>query len=252
MEALIGATGFIGSNLRLQSKFDYEYSSKNLSQIERKVIDLLIIAAPGGSKIKVNQNPCSDLQDINQIITSLSTVKARYVVYLSTVDIYSSPQGVTEKTPIISQHLHPYGLYRYKLENFIQNKFSEHLIIRLPNVFGFGLKKNFMFDLLDHSNLHFTHKDSFFQFYCLSNLWKDIQIARKNNIRLINFAVEPMMASEISQVVIGKPFKGITEKDPLNYDVRSCHARIYSNHEYYLYSKKDVILQMCQFLHSNS
>lgn len=248
MKDLIGATGFIGTNLQEQTDFDRQYCSRNITEIEGRAFDELVIAAPGGSKLKANQNPEADLCSVNQLISSLSKTTAKTVVYVSTVDVYKISQGVNENTAIDTEDLHPYGLHRYRLEKFIQNHFINSLIVRLPNVFGNNLRKNFIYDLLTNTNLQFTHKDSCFQFYDLSNLWNDIKIALNLNIRLINFATEPMSAEEISQVIFSRPFSNITEKQPRNYDIRSLYAKRYNGHELYLYPKEMVKTELFRFV----
>lgn len=148
-KAIIGYTGFVGSNLINQNKFDLFYNSSNISEIDGKELDLLVIAAPSAVKWKANQEPEQDLQMIDDLISHLKKVKAKKVIQISTVDIYKNPINVDENTEIETEGLHPYGKNRFYLEEFIRKQFTNHLVVRLPALFGEGLKKNFIYDLLN-------------------------------------------------------------------------------------------------------
>lgn len=149
MKSLIGYTGFVGSNLNNQTKFDYLFNSDNINEIHNLQTDLLVIAAPSAVKWKANQEPEQDLQMINDLINHLKKVKAKQVVQISTIDIYKNPNNVDENTIIDTDGLHPYGKNRFYLEEFIRKQFTNHLVVRLPALFGEGLKKNFIYDLLN-------------------------------------------------------------------------------------------------------
>lgn len=147
MKSLIGYTGFVGNYIKNQSNFDFLYNSSNINEIYGKNFDILVIAAPSAVKWKANQEPKKDLEMINGLINSLKKVKAKQVVQISTIDIYKNPINVNENTPIETNGLHPYGKNRFYLEEFIRKQFETHLIVRLPALFGEGLKKNFIYDL---------------------------------------------------------------------------------------------------------
>lgn len=246
-KALIGNTGFVGSNLINQNKFDLFYNSSNISTIDGKELDLLVLAAPSAVKWKANQEPEQDLQMINDLINHLKNVKAKQVIQISTIDIYKNPFNVDENTPIETEGLHPYGKNRFYLEEFIRNQFKNHLVIRLPALFGEGLKKNFIYDLLNNNCLELTHKDSIFQFYNLNNLWKDINIALNKSISLLNITTEPTSAEEIAKEVLDIEFNNITEKPPVNYDVKSINHDLWNSTNGYLYNKFQVFNDLKSF-----
>jgi len=184
---------------------------------------------------------------INDLINHLKKVKAKQVIQISTIDIYKNPKNVDENTKIETEGLHPYGKNRFYLEEFIRKQFENHLVVRLPALFGEGLKKNFIYDMLNNNCLELTHKDSIFQFYNLDNLWKDINIALKNNISLLNITTEPVSAKEIAREVFQIKFNNITEKPPANYDVKSINHDLWNSTNGYLYNKFQVFNDLKSF-----
>lgn len=234
MKGLIGK-GFIGSNLLEQTDFDFVYDSKNIKDIKGKEFDLLVIAAPSAVKWKANQEPEQDLQMINNLIINLKSCKAKKVIHISTVDVYKNPINVDENTEIELDGLQPYGKNRYYLENIVKNTFST-LTIRLPALFGKGLKKNFVYDILNDNCLELTHRDSKFQLYYIKHLWKDINWALSKNISLLNITSSPMTAKDIANV-LGVYFN-YTDAPVVNYDVKSLYKR---------YSKYHVIKDLKEY-----
>jgi hypothetical protein len=122
------------------------------------------------------------------------------------------------------------------------------MIIRLPGLFGEGLKKNLVFDLLNNSTSEFTHMDSVFQMYYLANLWKDIGIAINNDIKLLNIATEPLTTKEIAKECFGLDFRNITSNPPANYRVQSKYGRYFGNKDPFLYNKSEVLEDLKKFI----
>ncbi|NNF15498.1 MAG: NAD-dependent epimerase/dehydratase family protein, partial [Gammaproteobacteria bacterium] len=175
-DALIGYTGFVGGNLVRQREFDDFYNSRNIEAVRGRKFDTVICAGAPAEKWKANQNPESDLTNINYLIENLAQMQARKLILVSTVDVYASPHGVDELTPIETTGLHAYGRHRRMLEEFASANFDA-LIVRLPGLFGTGLKKNAIYDFMHDNDVAQLDSDGVFQFYCLDNLWSDIQVA---------------------------------------------------------------------------
>lgn len=247
-KAIIGHTGFVGGNIINQFNFDYKFNTSNISDIKGQSFNLLVIAAPSAEKWKANQDPENDLNKIQKLIDVISTVKATQVVLISTVDVYKNPNNVDEDSIIETEQNHAYGRNRFYFEEFIRDNFQNHLIIRLPGLFGKGLKKNFIFDMLNNNKSEFTDKDSIFQFYCLDNIWKDIEIALQNSISLINFATEPVSVSEVAKECFNIEFKNETKNNPISYKMQTKFASIYGKNDKYIYEKKEIINQLKNFI----
>jgi nucleoside-diphosphate-sugar epimerase len=146
--ALIGYTGFVGSNIYRQANFNQVYNSKNIIEIGGKEFDIIVCAGVSAIKWLANKNPHKDLEEINRLISHLDKVTAKKFVLISTIDVYDKALNVDESTIPETTEQDNYGRNRYYLENWVKNKFENHLIVRLPALFGEGLKKNFIYDLI--------------------------------------------------------------------------------------------------------
>jgi hypothetical protein len=239
--ALIGYTGFVGSNINAQNTFSDTYNTSNIEAIEGQSYDLVVSAANGAEMWRINQEPEKDRAQIEGFIERIKTVKIKKLVLISTVGVYKHPIDVDEDTPIDIDGLPPYGVNRYYLEQFCADNFDA-LIVRLPGLFGPGLKKNVIYDLLHDNNVDRIHRGGLYQYYNLANIWKDIEIALDNNISLINFATEPVRTDAIAKEAFGIDFtnepEGVT---PASFDMRSKHAKLYGPSDNYLYSKKQEL-----------
>lgn len=245
---LIGYTGFVGQNLLQQTNFDSLYNSKNIMEIKGDRFDLLICAGVSAIKWKANQEPEEDLRNINYLIENLKEVESKRFILISTVDVYKDPVSINEDTLINPDQADPYGKHRFYLEEFVREKFHNSVIVRLPGLFGSGLKKNFIYDLLNNNALHLTHYESIFQYYNLKYLWKDLQIALENNLKIVNFATEPIMAKEVASDCFGVNFTNKTEKAPVRYDMRTKYSNLFGRQDSYLYSKDTVLDQIREFV----
>ncbi|MTI46629.1 MAG: NAD(P)-dependent oxidoreductase [Firmicutes bacterium] len=248
MNGLIGYTGFVGGNLDKQFRFDIRYNSSNIDEIQGEDFNILVCAGVSGTKWIANKYPNEDLQKINNLLNNLSKVSCKKMILISTVDVYVEPNNADENTNIRIDGLHPYGKNRVKVERFIQNSFENVSIIRLPAIYGEGLKKNFVFDLLNNHCLEWTHRDSVFQYYHLKNLWKDIRVVIEKNIPIINFNSEPVSAKELAKECFEVDFENVTERLPLNYDIRSIHSNLFNEGSNYMYSKNQVFEEMRKFI----
>lgn len=79
-------------------------------------------------------------------------------ILISTVDVYDIKSGVDEDYIINPEKADYYGRNRLEFEKFVKDKFPKFTIIRLPALFGSGLKKNFIYDLLNPVPMFLTQK----------------------------------------------------------------------------------------------
>lgn len=239
-DALIGHTGFVGGNLARQADFEAGYNSSNIEDIEGRHFRLLVCAGSPGAKWKANREPDRDLENISRLMHCLETVRADHVVLISTVDVYPVPRGVDEDSIIEPAAGSPYGRHRLLLENFFLERF-ESTIVRLPGLFGPGLKKNIIYDFLHDNNLHAISPDSVFQFYPIVRLWSDVARTRHIGLSLVNFATEPTSVRRVAAEAFGFEFENPGGPEPVSYDVKTKHAEAFGRTGPYLYEADEIV-----------
>ena len=147
MKVLVGYTGFVGSNILKKTKFDMLFNSKNIEEAFGTNPDLLIYSGISAEKFLANKEPEKDYLNVLNAIENIKKINPKKLVLISTIDIYKKPINVDEETIIDTENLQPYGLNRYKLEQWVEENVKDYLIIRLPGLFGKNIKKNFIYDL---------------------------------------------------------------------------------------------------------
>ena len=148
MNALVGSTGFVGSNLYTPERFQAAYHSKNIADAYGTEPDLLVYAGVRAEKYLANHDPEKDLENIRQAEANIEKIRPRRLVLISTVDVLKNPAGADETAGVETDGLHPYGAHRALLEQWVRNRYPDALIVRLPALFGKNLKKNFIYDLI--------------------------------------------------------------------------------------------------------
>ena len=149
MKSLVGYTGFVGSNIASQFGFDGLYNSSNIEQAFGTAPELLVFAGIRAEKFLANKDPQGDLAIIENAYENIRKISPGFLVLISTIDVYKNPVEVDEDSPVDVDGLLPYGKNRFYLEQLIQGSGIPHLIVRLPGLFGQGLKKNFIYDLIN-------------------------------------------------------------------------------------------------------
>ena len=246
--ALIGYTGFVGSNLLSQRSFESLYNSKNINEMSLGSFDDVICAGVSAVKWIANKDPDTDKDNIDSLKKILKTIKAKRFILISTVDVYPIMKNGDESFDCSSVDNHAYGSHRLEFEEFCKDNFENCYIIRLPGLFGAGLKKNIIYDLLNNNCLEMINIESSFQYYYLKNLWSDIQNVLKNEIRLVNFFTEPVPTKEI----IGKYFPdakvGGNASATIHYDLHTKNGSLRDLEGNYLYSQEEVLGQLDEFI----
>jgi len=148
-DAIIGFTGFVGGNLAGQHDFDGTYNRANIKTVGDKTFDSVVCAAAPGSMITANRDPERDFAAINALIGRLDAVNAQRFVLISSVAVLADFAGADDENTEAFQLELPYGRHRRLLEAFCEARFDQCLVVRLPALFGVGLRKNFVFDLMN-------------------------------------------------------------------------------------------------------
>ena len=94
--ALIGHTGYVGSNLAEQVRFDDFFNSSNIAELGRREYDTVVCAAAPGFKIGANDlgqdragRAYDDAAAISGLIASLAQLRCRRFVLISTLSVYA-------------------------------------------------------------------------------------------------------------------------------------------------------------------
>jgi hypothetical protein len=247
--ALFGYTGFVGGNLADQFTFDHLYNSSNATASNGEAFDLVVFSAAKAEKWRINQDPEGDLRHIEELEALVAGVTARQFVLISTVDVYTSPVGVDENTPISTDGLHAYGSHRYRLEQFVRARHPTALIVRLPGLFGRGLKKNVIYDLLHNNNLDRIHRDGRFQYYNLDHLWSDIRVCLDNDIRLVNLTSTPVRTGDIARQAFGLDFDNQPDGVAAGvYDMRTIYAGVFGGTGNYTRDAPQTLAELADFV----
>lgn len=127
----------------------HQFHSRNIDQIRGQSFETVLCAAAPGSMFEANNAPERDKARIDALTEHLSQLEARQFILISSIAVLADFAGQdTEDTQAFQTDL-AYGRNRRRLEAFCAGHFEHCLILRLPALFGPGLKKNFLFDILN-------------------------------------------------------------------------------------------------------
>lgn len=238
---LIGHSGFVGSTLLKQTQFSQLYRSTDIHEIKNLEFDLVVCAGAPAQKWIANRDPEADREKIELLISHLKSITCKSFILISTIDVFKNPVQVDESTTVNEDDLQAYGLHRRMLEKFVERHFTNYLIVRLPGLVGPGLRKNVIFDFLNHNNLHAIDSRSVFQFYPMVNLWYDILIAINAGLKLIHLTAQSVSVADISAQGFGTSFEQAQMNTPASYDMRTQYAHLFGSSRHYQYSARETI-----------
>jgi hypothetical protein len=257
LNAIIGYDTLVGSNLLQFYKFDNFYNSNNFKDAKNKSFDIMYFC--NIPYIKLHSNKYSDEYPIviKNIIDILDTINVNKFILISTIDVYKNVNSqLDEDYKINFNENNNYSKNIFLFEEYIKNRYQDHYIIRLPKVFGHGLKKNIIYDLIHNNNVNNISLNSIFQWYYLDWLKNDIDIILKNNIRVCNFFTEPVNTYKIIKV-----FKNIYEIDyefqieylgynnsNIKYDMYSKYSHFFGNDKKYIRKEIDILNSLSDYL----
>lgn len=104
------------------------------------------------------------------------------------------------------------------------------------------------FTSLGFTALHFTDSRSVYQFYPLSHLWTDLQIALEHELPIWHPATEPVSVAEVYYTLTGKAFHNEIAQTPAFYDYRTKYAHLFGRSGPYIISKQDILEDIRRFI----
>jgi len=249
MDALIGHTGFVGGNLLRQHTFGAQFNSRNIQEIRRQSFRTLVFSGAQAKKWWANAHAEADWQGIATALDAIDTVRAEHVVLISTVDVVPSLRGADESFECHSVANHPYGVNRLRLEDAVRARFPASTIVRLPALFGHGLRKNVVFDLLNANMLDKINPGSCFQYYDLDRLWADIATARREGIGLVHLVTAPVSTADIIGRFFPDSLTGpLDAGSAIAYDLRTRHSQVFGGADGYIYDGDEVLRRLAAFV----
>jgi hypothetical protein len=201
--SIIG-TGIIGQELHRQAPDSVLLGRDSIVPMEH---DVLVVAAPTGNRLVVNNDPEKDLADCERVIKLVKQCQYNHLVHISTVDVYRT---------------HSYGSNRHYLENALAKLPNSH-VVRLPSLIGKSVNKNILYDLKNNLWLDKICLNSYSQWYPLTRLKNDIENTIQCQITYQNLFSQPIGNYEIVQ----KFFPNLIEQlatnqlTPVNYDIKT-------------------------------
>lgn len=144
---LVGSTGFVGGNLAAAGDFSLRCHSTDVGRAFGRDNDLVIYAGVPAAMFLANRDPEGDLAVMRAARENLRRIAAKRTVLVSSICVYADSRGKTEDDAPDGAGLAAYGANRLCLERWVREDFPDALIVRLPALYGAGLKKNFLYDL---------------------------------------------------------------------------------------------------------
>lgn len=104
------------------------------------------------------------------------------------------------------------------------------------------------FKKLGFTALNFTDSRNVYQFYPLSRLWKDMQVALKEGLRIWHPATEPVSAREVYTFLTDEEFANEILDIPVRYDYRTKYASLFGGTQGYLMNKTQILEDIKNFV----
>lgn len=248
-DALIGYTGLVGGNLDAQRDFGVHINSKNTSELRGGRFGHVVFSAAKAEKWRANGDPAADARHIDELIDLLRSFRADRVTLVSTVDVYGTPRAVDEETTIATDGLHAYGANRFRLEQAVATVHPRSLVVRLPALFGPGLKKNVVYDLLHDNQLEKIQPASSFQYYDLTRLADDLDLLWSQNVTLANLVTEPTATAAVVDRAFRRAALPAAPAIPVvGYDVRTRYAALFGQRVPYIERSDAVLARLAAFV----
>ena len=272
---LVGSTGFVGGNLAAKGNFTKQYHSTDVQLGFGQDNDLVVYAGVPAAMFLANADPEADLAVMRAARENIRRLNPRTLVLISSICVYADSRGKTEQDIPEPDGLPAYGSNRLQLERWVREDRPDALIVRLPALYGLGLKKNFLYDLhtitpamlrpakyeelaAKSELVRDGYSDAGNGFYKLNGrvdaeelrrLWDDIHAALAAGLTTLNLTTPPVSAAEVYTAVTGKTgFENHLAAQPFDYDLRSSHARLLGGADGYLCSKEQELADIAQFM----
>lgn len=140
-DLLVGSTGFVGGNLMAKHKFTAVCHSSDVAVQYGTRPDLCVYAGVPAAMFLANADPEADLAVMRAARENLQKIAPKELVLISSIAVYADSRGKNEDEEPDTEGLSAYGRNRLQLEHWVREDFPDALIVRLPALYGQGLKR---------------------------------------------------------------------------------------------------------------
>jgi nucleoside-diphosphate-sugar epimerase len=190
---VIGAGGFVGSAfvryLKQHPVELLEVTRQNYPERAGSRADVVIQAACNSKKYLADDDPVAEFDlSVTHCLRALLDFPASLHVHISSADVYAelaNPSANSEESSIDLTRLSHYGLHKLMAEQLVRHYADRWLIVRLAGMVGPGLRKNPVFDVLNHRPLR-IHPNSQYQFAATDivaeSVWRLVEAGEVNQV----------------------------------------------------------------------
>ncbi|WP_210480588.1 NAD-dependent epimerase/dehydratase family protein [Naasia sp. SYSU D00948] len=253
--ALIGHTGFVGQNFAAHHSFDDLYNTSNIADIEGRGYELVVCAANRADSYRINQQQEQDLAEVRALAELLGRVRIAKLVIVSTVCVYPGETTPDETTPLSPEGLTPYGQNRLWFEQELSRR-VDTLVLRLPQLYGQGIKKGVVHDLIADHRVDYINAADRMQHYDLGRIWSDTSSALELGLPALNLATPPIENARLAAEVFGRRLRPTPVEPPSPFatmysrDMRTVHAEQLGGTAPYLCTEEEELDSLRRFVTS--
>jgi len=246
--AIVGHTGFVGGTLRDHLPRAACYNSANIDAIAGTRHDAILCAGLPAAKWWINQHPDEDAANMRVLQGALETAECGTFVLVSTIDVYDTA-AVNQDEDNVTLAAHAYGRHRHAMERWCTARYGARcVILRLPGLFGVGLKKNVIFDMIHGraDQLATMSPASAFQWFDMGEVYGCVAAAcARGEGGVVNVFTEPVTMTELAAAAFPEYADVIacnTSATAVRYDVKTVRTPTG-----YVQCKADVIRRVVAF-----
>ncbi|MFC9917640.1 NAD-dependent epimerase/dehydratase family protein [Agromyces binzhouensis] len=245
----------MGSNLASRFPFDDVYNTSNIDDIVGKRYDLVVSAGNRADSFRINRNGDDDLREVDSLADRLDQVEITQLVLVSTVCVYPGASSPDETAPLDMADLTPYGANRLHQEQRLAAA-HDTLVLRLPQLYGDGLKKGIIYDLAHDYRVEFIRPDARFQYYDVRRLADDLRAALDARLSSLNLATPAIRNDVIAREAFGIDVSGNDPgpadpfADMYTRDMRTIHAAAFGGADGYLMDEERELAEIVAFARS--
>lgn len=214
--------GFLAQRLKEQLHNVTLFGRETLTNIPTYQ-DIVIVAAPTGNRLQVNNDHQKDSRDCVAILEQVKKIRYQNLIYLSTVDVYASRTSLDDALDDVVPESY-YGRNRFLLEKELKSLPSCH-VIRLPSLCHPTIKKNILYDLSHKRWLESISISSNIQWYPVARLGEDINRIIELGISQINLVSRPISNHSLIQYFCPELIDIVIENKvtDIQYDIKTVH-----------------------------